>query len=806
MQQNEPSHARQIRKTLITGAVTILGFLALFFYTEYTVERAKNQLMALKSDILTASNGMLMMRRHEKDFIARVDSQYIEKMSNSYKSLMIQLGEVNAKLIESDISIEYSSQQALAYVDDYVESFLSLADLVVVIHGSDKQNGLIDHFKDRTLTLGHQLVKANDSALDNMALTTQDLMFQFFSDFDSSTLARIEHTLEQMESTITERHHSFALFSAFAEFKLSFYALQSAYEDFGYNHNSGRHGDLRSTVHQLEMKLDAIFKVLPEQISRQITSYENYRVLATIALVAAIILTLLYVIRQTSSLEKQLINAREHERQANRAKSAFLANMSHEIRTPLNGILGMTEILSDSKLTAIQKDYLSTINSSSQTLLMLINDILDLSKIESGHLEICPHTCAIKEVVFDTAALIAPKAQQKSINIDINIDSDIPNYVKADEQKVRQVLMNLASNAIKFTETGSITFAAKLCASSTNTVTLFLSVTDTGLGIDSDKQAHIFEEFKQEDTSTSQQYGGTGLGLAISSKMVDMMGGKIALKSVKGQGSEFSFTLTFELDDQQLKQENQTHVVYVSDHSNPLLMDELHRFGFQSNHVDKEAFLTTTPPPHTVVIVDDISIYRTLENAFEPFHVIFLRDNHTVIDGIQLDVSAFITAPLYGMRLSNTIKSTLEQVITVSPPLSSKAPAQNSTILIVEDNKVNQQIVTINLKKLGIEFIVANNGQEAVDFYQQQHATIGLILMDCMMPIVDGFQATKLIRAYEDTNNLPRKHIIALTASVLDDDIQKCFDSGMDDYLPKPFKRDVLIEKLDKQVNFFATT
>uniref|UniRef100_UPI001FD03161 sensor histidine kinase n=1 Tax=Vibrio harveyi TaxID=669 RepID=UPI001FD03161 len=190
----------------------------------------------------------------------------------------------------------------------------------------------------------------------------------------------------------------------------------------------------------------------------------------------------MFVIRAIGQLETALISSKEKETRANRAKSSFLANMSHEIRTPLNGIIGMTEILSDSKLSAIQKDYLTTINASSQTLLMLINDVLDLSKIESGNLEVNAHTCDLKEIIYDTAALIAAKAQQKQVDIVVNLEGHIPDYVRADEQKVRQVLMNLASNAIKFTQTGSVTFNLHAGEENEQLQAFFFSVKDTGIG------------------------------------------------------------------------------------------------------------------------------------------------------------------------------------------------------------------------------------------------------------------------------------------------------------------------------------
>ncbi|WP_418642188.1 ATP-binding protein [Vibrio chaetopteri] len=825
--------SQSLRKILISGGCAIMVLLAIFFYIERSFDQTKQQLIELQKDVLKAANSMLMMRRHEKDFIARVENQYVEKMESEYQSILSQIGQINTGVMESGINIDYNGQQALANVDAYTQRFFILGELVVVIHGADQGQGLITHFKDKVLALEHALIRANSNNVDQIALVTKDLMYQFFSDLDPSILPRIDRNLAQLQQAITQEQLGFETFSQFQEFKLAFYALQSAYEEFGYTHQQGELGELRATIHQLEQSLDSLFNDLPPLITAKLSDYESYRILSAIALVAAIILVLLSVTQRVTTLEKQLIQARKDEAQASKAKSAFLANMSHEIRTPLNGILGMTEILSDTKLSASQKDYLETINASSQTLLMLINDILDLSKIESGHLEVCPHTTAIKETIYDTAALIAPKAQKKSLDIIIDIDPDVPDYVQADEQKVRQTLMNLASNAIKFTDTGSISFALKAIQSSDTEVSIGFSVKDTGIGIDLEKQRHVFEEFKQEDADTSKHYGGTGLGLAICAKMVEMMGGEIELQSKKGSGSQFSFTLTFKRDDHEVKNEDSLSIAYISQKPSSLLTNELQRFGcnlIQLSDVRDELFhLSTT----TIIISDDAQHLAGLQKAGAPCRLVLLRDNKQGQENSDINVDGYLTVPLFGKRMMNTLRQIAADsrenvssnkctsdnaddcsttVVTTAAESENTSAADTSTenneelnrrhfkILVVEDNKVNQQIVSLNLKKLSIDFVIANNGQEAVDIYQHQHDSIGLILMDCMMPVLDGFEATKAIRDYEKSEGIKQTHIIALTASVLDDDIKRCYDSGMDDYLPKPFKRDILMEKLDARI------
>ena len=804
MQTPQYNQTRSIKQLLSYGALIIVLFLGTFFYAERTLNNKRAQLISLEIKILNASNDMLMMRRHEKDFIARVDSQYQEKMTAAYEHIVITLNDIHNTIQANELTADYDPQITLDSVNTYYQTFTTLADMLVLIRGNGEKPGLIDKLKDSTLSLEKEVNASRNKRLDELTLTTQDLMYQFFSDFEADVLREIDTTLIQISSEIAQTPNSTSLSNAFNQFSLDFYALQRAFKVFGYDHNQGRHGELRNTIHILEDKLNALFSVIPQKIAEKLSYFELIKLLAGVVLCLSIIAVLLYVVHQTGKLENQLINAREHEKQANKAKSAFLANMSHEIRTPLNGILGMTEILSDSRLTAIQKDYLSTINASSQTLLMLINDILDLSKIESGHLEICPHTCAVKEILFDTAALIAPKAQQKNIDIHIELDPLLPNYIKADEQKLRQVIMNLASNAIKFTEKGSITFSARLVTQTNLSTTVYFSVADTGIGIDKDKQQHIFDEFKQENADTSAHYGGTGLGLAISAKMVELMGGKIQLISNKGQGSQFYFDVKFNNDEQQLSTDEPIDIVYFTRATNALLVDEVQRFGHHVTIVQSASAIPASLQQVGLILVDNFEMLQDVESNYSQYPIIYIRRNTETISTETINGSnnntAFVTAPLFGTRLKKALTTAVNHDVPepASPPTAPQTLRKK--VLIVEDNKVNQQVACINLKKIGLDYILANNGQEAIECYELHHEAIGLVLMDCMMPVLNGFDATRSIRQFENDNGYPRTHIVALTASILDDDIQKCFDCGMDDYLPKPFKREVLIEKLEKQV------
>ncbi|CAH6937707.1 Histidine kinase [Vibrio chagasii] len=504
--------------------------------------------------------------------------------------------------------------------------------------------------------------------------------------------------------------------------------------------------------------------------------------------------------------------AKDHAIQASKAKSSFLANMSHEIRTPLNGVIGISEILADTPLTPTQRDYVDTIETSSQLLLSLINDILDFSKIESGMLLISPHSASIRESIYDIASIVAPKAKEQKISVNVDISPDTPARVMIDDHRLRQVLMNFMSNAVKFTAEGGVTLSINTLQQADDKVTVRFAVRDTGIGIDKQQQKQIFEPFAQEDDSTTRQFGGTGLGLAISTQLVELMGGQIQLDSVKGEGSCFYFDLELPVDSALPKPSTASSDIYILGHANLLserIDNELKLYGLDvaqttdstSVIINRIANQAHTKPITVIFAEDDTLQASDYADSLDTLHkngatICLIRSFLSDPADIGQCITAQVSQPLLGLRLIKAVELCDTQGLAeLSNSKQSELQVQQK-ILIVEDNRINQKIAGLHVGKSGFEFEFANNGQEAVDMFTA-NPHYAAILMDCMMPVMDGFEATGHIRRIEkETKSTRRIPIIALTASVIDDDIQKCFDVGMDDYVPKPFKFEMLKEKV----------
>lgn len=563
-------------------------------------------------------------------------------------------------------------------------------------------------------------------------------------------------------------------------------------------------------------------------------STDDFKILASLLFIFGLLSVVFFMTRITRREEILLRNTVEASQQASIAKSQFLATMSHEIRTPMNAMLGMAQLLEDTPLNDEQKDYLATLNRSGNGLLSIINDILDFSKLEAEKLELENIPFDLEKLCLECLELFSAKAAEKGLDLVFDYQPQCPSQLIGDPARLRQIILNLISNAIKFTEQGYICCSVSCNQEKVNDATFMVEIDDSGIGIEEQAVEHLFEEFSQADQATTRRFGGTGLGLAICKKLVELMDGRLKVISQKGRGSSFSFELHLGVDAQpritQRVSLDGIRVLLVNDisecrHVFSSLFQQLKMDVDVVSNADQvinkinESFAKAQP--YQIVIFDqrgsddtglETGIQIRQQGKFSDIKILMMASvGHKAAASIfrKAGFDAYLSklSPRDAMStiLINLVEQDDQGLITQHSieEQQSRENLQretfNATVLLVEDVLPNQIIARKFLTAIGVTVDVANNGQQGLQACQKTN--YDLIFMDCLMPVMDGYEATRKIRQLENANNQQTvSPIIAITANVSKEDEALCYEAGMNDVITKPFKRQALAECLKRWI------